>query len=224
MAADSAGTIQGDGRSASTESVCKIYQVNSELFFAVSGLVSDAQSGFSIPRIVESDARGKGTINERLAKLEPEVTDAVLGELPQVKQRDQPGYQRLIGAKGVVTVMLAGIDGGIPVAAGFALGLGASADGGIEPRIVRDSCPGNCPSGVRAFYFGEGGEIDRLRASGGLPALGMPELARYMVHAEIDAHMPRVAAPIDVLRITPTGPVWVQRKQICPANIPTVGK
>jgi hypothetical protein len=52
IAADSLATIRADAGSSSTESVCKIYQLNSKLFFAVSGLVNDGLTGFSIPDVV----------------------------------------------------------------------------------------------------------------------------------------------------------------------------
>lgn len=103
---------------------------------------------------------------------------------------------------------------------GSSLGLERSADGTIEITILRDSCPGNCPNGVRAFWFGEGDAIERLRTTGGMPKLGMPELVRYLVQVEIDAHAQSVAGPVDVLRILPDGPIWVQRKRSCPAAVP----
>jgi hypothetical protein len=217
IAADSAATFQGDGRPVTTETVCKIYRVNDSLFFAVSGLVNDSRTGFNIPEIVASSS-GSGTMAEKLARVERAVQAAVLRELPRVKERDPAGYSKLIGSKGAVTVMLAGIDAGAPVATSFSLGLTASPKGPIETSILRDSCPGNCPSGVRVFWFGEVDAVERLRAAGRLPALAMPELARYLVQAEIDAGAPSVGGPVDVLRILPSGPVWVQKKQGCPVR------
>lgn len=219
IAADSAGTIRGDGLSATTESVCKVYELDSRFYFAVSGLVNDPQSGFNIPEIVAAADRDGGSLAARLARMEREVTDAVLRELPQLRKRDPKGYEEIVTSKGAVTVMLAGIDGGSPVATSFSLGLTRSANGMMETSITRDSCPGNCPSGVRAFWFGEGGAIERLCDGGAMPKLGMPELARYLVQAEIDARAPNVAGPIDVLRVLSQGPQWVQRKQSCPARV-----
>jgi hypothetical protein len=222
IAADSAATFQGDGRPAGTETVCKIYQVNAGLFFAVSGLVSDSRTGFSIPQIVASGS-ATGSMAERIARVERAVQAAVLREIPRVKERDPAGYATLIGSKGAVTVMLAGIDSGVPVATSFSLGLAesrkGSPKGSIETSILRDSCPGNCASGVRVFWFGESGAIERLRAAGRMPALGMPELARFLVQTEIDAGAPRVGGPVDVLRILPGGLVWVQKKPGCPVTM-----
>jgi Proteasome subunit len=137
IAADSFGTIQGDGLSPSTESVCKIYQVNRELFFAVSGLVRDPQSGFSIPKVVGSAAAEGGSVSDILARTESAVIAAVLRELPEVKKRDPAGYEKLIKAKGAVTVMLAGIEKGVPLATSFSLGLERPADGPVETSITR---------------------------------------------------------------------------------------
>jgi Proteasome subunit len=216
IAADSAATVHEDGGRNVTESVCKIYGLDANLFFAVSGLVNDRLAGFSIPAIVAFVSGGGGNISAKLARAEGAVRDAVLIELPRVKARDPVGYADLIHAKGAVTVMLAGIEGGVPMAASFSLGLEVSPEGSVETTMIRDSCPGNCPSGTRAFWFGEGAAIDRLRAGRGLPKLPMLELAHYLVQLEIDAGAPSVGEPIDVLRITPNGAVWVQRKLSCP--------
>jgi len=219
IAVDSAATIRGDGLPATTRTVCKIYQADTSLFFAVSGLVNDPQTGFDIPKIVASSSREGDSMAVKLAGVEREVQTALLRELPHVKERDPAEYAKLINSKGTVTVALVGIDAGAPAATSFSLGLAVSQKGSIETTIISDSCPGNCSSGVRAFWFGEGDAIDRLRAAGGLPELGMPELARYLVQVEIDAGAPSVGGPVDVLRILPGGPVWVQKKQGCPITM-----
>jgi Proteasome subunit len=224
IAADSFATIRADAGSSSTESVCKIYQLNSKLFFAVSGLVNDGLTGFSIPDVVASASRIGDGVSAKMDEAERRVRAAVLRELPRVKERDPAGYAKLIHAKGAVTVMFAGIDAGIPAAASFSLGLELSSTGFIEVNVIHDSCPANCPSGTRAFWFGEGAVIERLRATGGLPSLPMPELARYLVQAEIDAGAPSAGGPVDVLRILPGGPVWLRKKQSCPAALPTGAK
>lgn len=219
IAADSAATIRGGGLSATRRTVCKIYQADTSLFFAVSGLVNDPQTGFDIPTIVASSSREGDSVAAKLARVEREVQTAVLRELPNVKERDPAGYAKLINSKGAVTVALVGVDAGAPVATSFSLGLALSPKGAIETTIIRDSCPGNCPSGVRAFWFGEGDAIDRLRAAGGLPELDMPALARYLFQVEIDAGAPSVGGPVDVLRILPGGPIWVQKKPDCPVTM-----
>jgi hypothetical protein len=218
IATDSAATIEGDGVPATTKTVCKIYQVNTSLFFAVSGLVNDPRTGFSVTNIVRSDCQGVDKISAKLSRIERDVQTALLRELPQVRDRDPTGYAKLSNSKGAVSVMLAGIDGGLPVATSFSLGLAASPEGSIKISILTDSCPGNCPNGVRAFWLGDGAEIDSLRADRKLPTLSMPDLARYLVQVEIDAGVPTVHGPVDVLRILPSGPIWVQRKQSCPVT------
>jgi Proteasome subunit len=224
IAADSAATIRGDGLPLTTQTVCKIYQIDSgRMFFAVSGLVNDPRTGFSIPKIVAAESRDGGSMAAKLAAVEREVQAAALRELPHVKERDPAQYAKLIDSKGAVTVVFAGIDAGVPAAAGFSLGFTASPNGTIEPSTIRDSCPGNCPSGNRAFWFGDGDAIERLRATGKLPELVMPELARYLVQVEIDAGAPDVGGPIDVLRILPAGPVWLQKKPGCPVTLMTDG-
>ena len=159
-----------------------------------------------------SASRAADSIAGKVAAVEREVQTAVLGELPRLKENDSSGYAKVIHAKGAVSIRFAGIDAGMPMAASFSLGLSISQTGSMEASVVRESCPGHCLSGVRAFWMVEGEAIERLRASGGLPSMGMPELARNFVQIEIDAGAPGVLGPVDVLRIGPAGPVWLQRK------------
>jgi hypothetical protein len=219
IATDSASTIRGDGLPVTSRTVCKIYQADTRLFFAVSGLVNDFVSGFNIPKLIASVIREGGSMTARLSRVERQVEAAVLSELPRLKERDPDGYAKVINSAGAVTVGLVGTDGGVPAAAIFSVGLVVSPDGAIRTKILRDTCPGNCPSGVRAFWFGEGGAIERLRASGRLPQLEMPELARYLVQVEIDSGAPSVGGPVDVLRILPAGPIWIREKPSCPVTL-----
>jgi len=217
IAADSAGVIRGDGLSPSDESVCKIYRIEDAQFFAVSGLVNDFRSGYSVAALVGANAHSGNTISTKLDKIERVVSPALLQEVAELKTRDPRGYDALINAKGAVSVVLAGIENGIPVATTFSVGLTRSSDGTIQTTVIRDSCPGNCQSGVRAFSIGASTAIDALRLRGALPSLAMPDLAEYMVQAEIDAGTGGVSGPVDVLRLTPSGPVWVRKKASCPA-------
>lgn len=204
IATDSAGTIQGAGRPPATETVCKIYQLNASMFFTVSGLVNDFATGFKLPGIVPYAGRGGDTIGMKMTRIENAVQTAVRMELPHVKDQGPIGYRTLTNSKGAVSVILAGIIDGVPAVAGFSLGLAASANGQVDVSILREACPGNCPSGVRAFWVGESRNIERLRAAG-LPALGMPDLARFLVQSEVDAGTARVAGPVDVLRVLQEG-------------------
>jgi hypothetical protein len=221
IASDSAGVIQGDGLSPAKESVCKIYRVNDKLFFAASGLVNDARSGYSVPATVAAGSYGGGTISEMRDRIERAASTALLDEVGEVKQRDPQGYDKLTNSSGAVSVILIGIEDGIPVAVSFSLGLGRPSDGIVRTTVTRDSCPGNCPNGVRAFSIGPSTAVEATRRRSGLPALAMPELAEFMVQAEIDAGTEGVSGPVDVLRLSPSGPVWIRKKTTCPATAST---
>ena len=58
IAADSAATIQGDGRPRTTGAVRKIYEVDASLFFAVSDLVSGM--GVGAPITIAKNGRNEG--------------------------------------------------------------------------------------------------------------------------------------------------------------------
>ena len=209
--------FRATGLAGSTQSVCKIYRVD-DTYFAISGIVRDAAGGFHIPEVVASGIREGGNLGAKLDSVERRVRMALLRELPRLQDRDPKGYAAVMHAKGAVTVMLVGIEAGAPAASSFSLGLELAGD---APRVTvtRDSCPGNCPSGVRAFWFGDGEAIERLRVSGKMPTLPMPELARFLIQAEIGAGIPGVAGPVDVVTLRRDGAVSMQSKAGCPVSI-----
>src|ERR1700693_1198220 len=113
IAVDSAATIRGNGLPATKQTVCKIYQADTSLFFAVSGLVNDPQTRFNTPKIVASGCRDGDSMAAKLARVEREVKTAILRELPHVKERDPGEYAKLLNSKGAVTIALVGIDAGV---------------------------------------------------------------------------------------------------------------
>jgi hypothetical protein len=216
IAADSQGTFQGNNLPINRRTVCKVYQGADGVFFAVAGLVNDPSTGFNVPELVTRESRIGKTMSEKLRRVEDALKAALLAEIPHIKDRDPDGYRRLVGDKGAITVMFAGVEARSPIATGVSVGLAFSPEGSISIDVMRDSCPGNCPNGTKIFWLGEADIIEHTIADRRIPSLGPSDLAKFLVQLEIDSGLPGVGGPIDLLRILPGGTQWIQQKPGCP--------
>jgi hypothetical protein len=115
--------------------------------------------------------------------------------------------------------MAIGIDGGIPVEIGTSASLSGATNGTSQMEITRYTCPGDCPVGLDIRWVGQASIIAARLTEGNVPRMEPADLARFLVQLEIDAGSPGVGEPVDVLRLLPSGPVWVQQKSGCPIVI-----
>lgn len=220
LAADSRDTFEDKNSPTRTSDVCKIYQSSGGIYFALSGLVSDRVTGFSLARLVARASGHHRRIADKVKSAEQLIGEALISELPEVKARDPEGYRKFIREKSVLSVVFAGVEDGVLTVHGFSAMLAVS-PGGVTPSgFVEEACPGNCPNGTRGFWLGEAGAIKRLMAAQGLPRLPTIDLAKYLVQLEIESDADSVGGPIDLLRITSTGSEWTQRKSGCPVSAP----
>ena len=90
-------------------------------------------------------------------------------------------------------------------------------DGGVRLRVVRVSCPRDCPRATEVFGVGETASMmQHLNTLPELPA-GLPGLATHLVEIEIADRPGLVGPPVDVIRAGRTGVEWLQRKPACGA-------
>jgi hypothetical protein len=142
------------------------------------------------------------------------IRDALKRELTQLAAEDKPLANRSLGA--LPSVVIIGVDKGVPVAAGFHFETQQDNTWPAELKLRTLRCPGNCPQGVYTFFLGERSAIDRYVADHG-QALGMsPEDgAPFLVRLEIQAGTPGVGGPVDSARVSAAGPEWLSVKPEC---------
>jgi len=216
IAADSMGTFQGlyPGRSGP---VCKVFTVG-RVGFAVGGLVKSPRGGFDAAAVVGQALFGRRSIFQAVAAIEGELRLSIAQELERQRHEDPKLFAKTVegGDGSVASVLLGGFEGDVPVA--VAVGFKASYDpaGEISVSASRLACPGDCPSGVLTFYLGNSSPIERYTSEHGQP-LEMPPAAvvRFLAQLVIDARVPGVGPPIDVLVISKSGMSWHPLKEEC---------
>jgi hypothetical protein len=223
VAADSKATFQGV--STFTRTVCKIYQAES-LFFAVSGLANDLGRGFSAPHSVAAGLAAGGTFAERVGAAEAHLLSAMTAELGRLKAEDPRRFEQALDVPEgqVVAVLVFGLDGTVPAAAGFTLKLSSARPGSIQMDVVRLACPGDCPDGTLIFSLGHREAIDRFRndPANDLRQMSLEQTARFLVELEVKDRPDDVGLPVDVLRIDSNGATWSPPRPGCPEPVPAL--
>jgi hypothetical protein len=217
IAADSMGTFRGGGGPDSTKPVCKVFTVQ-DVGFAISGLTKGPIHGLNAEILVADAISRRQSISQVADAIENELSRVIRHELERQKQDELDLFSKSVaGEDGYVTSVLLGVlEGGVPVAVGIGFKASQGAAGRVTVGTSRLMCPGDCPSGVFTFFLGERGPIDNYTKSHG-KNMSMPPApgARFLVQVVIDAGVPTVSAPIDVLTISKQGVSWSAVKNGC---------
>jgi hypothetical protein len=211
LAADSRGTFAGGMET--TRQVCKIHRVG-ELFFAVAGLSEDPGRGFSAVSIVSGVLRSSDGVMRAARVAAEEMADPLRRELTKLAGEDKALLERSLAT--LPSVIVVGVDGGVPAAAGFHFEVPGGGSWPAELSLRTLNCPGDCPNGVYTFFLGQRSAIDRYVADRGR-AFGMsPEDgAKFLVNLEIQAGSPGVGGPVDVVRVSSKRAEWISVKPGC---------
>jgi hypothetical protein len=216
VGADSKTTVEGSA--ASTGTACKIYQAE-DLFFAVAGLTNDAGRDFNAPAIIREAIRSESTLAGRVQAAEEAMIARVSRELNRLRAENPSVYARRVKAEGGKVLTLAFI--GFQDGKSFALVRQFQADESnpVAVRVSRESCPGDCPDGVRMFFLGRHKAIERYlsQRSKDDPRLSLEEAVKHFIELEIGENPQEVGGPVDILRVDKDGARWIQKKDTCPA-------
>ena len=220
IGADSLGTFYSGDGSQSDRSVCKIYSVGGA-FLGVAGLDNDPVTKFSVPQTISEAIAGKVRFTETLSAAQHALIPKLESELQSLMRTRPQVVSDSLKSGGGVSIILLGIEDGVPVAIGQRFAVSTDGMSHVLPeKPVR--CPGSdCVNGVYVFLLGESEIIKKATSSGGQSFNDSLALARRLVQLEIDAHVPGVGGPIDGLRVTAHGQEWVGRKPGCPISLMT---
>lgn len=219
LAADSKATYEAGSAAENAGPVSKIYGIGN-LFLAVSGLVQDPETNFSVPQIVSDATRGLATVAEKMQALENRLGAALQTEVPAIKERDPDLYQKLVsGQSGLISLVVVGAEKGVPFAKGVEFTLTSSPQG-LRASAKENSCPGDCFLGVKTLWLGQSQAIAKYMESHRTPRKPYADFARFLVQLEIDSKAEGVEGPIDIVRVTAAGAEWIQRKPDCPQILP----
>jgi hypothetical protein len=214
LGADSKTIIEG--QPVADRKVCKIYQVD-ELIFAVAGFAGDRRRGFNIPEIVARAGKNASSLRERVRRSEEALSEQLTAELVRLKKEAPTTYAKVVKEEGapVLTLAFAGYEeeATFVIISQFA----AREDNPPAVFVKRDSCPGNCPFGVKTFFLGSSRAIARyIAGKSGEGNMEPIEAIRYLIGLEIEENPQSVGGPVDILQIDRQGPKWIQKKEECP--------
>ncbi len=208
-------TITG-GQPVTDRKTCKIHQAD-ELFFAVAGFAGDQRRGFNVPEIVARAAKNGFTIREMVRRSEEAIVEQLTGELVRLKNEAPETYEKVVKGSGGTALALAfaGYEDGATLVI-----ISQFATRNENPHSVfikRDSCPGNCPFGVKTFFLGSYQAIARyIAGKTGEGDMEPIEAIRYLIELEMKENPQGVGGPVDILQIDRQGPKWIQKKDECP--------
>jgi len=216
IAADSVGTFSGQYPETTTR-VCKVFTVRG-VGFAVGGLAKSPRGGLDADAVVARALSGRQSLLQAVTVIEAELRLHISQELERQKREEPKLFSETVeGEDGRVTsVLLGAFEGNVPVAVCVSFKAAKDPAGKISVSTSRLTCPGDCPSGVLTFYLGNWRPIERYTTEHD-QYLKMPPAAaaRFLVQLVIDAQVPGVGPPIDVLVISKSGMSWQALKEGC---------
>lgn len=191
--------------------VCKIRQVGN-VFYALSGLREDPETGFDAHSIVVRAYNTPGRLIDKVNAFERLVSEPLSNVLAHIKAKYPLNFERDFGNKGGgMDIVFFGYENGRPVMITRRIGR-------RDYSRRRLEYPGDFPnSPFGAVYMGQHDSINRFRvANPGWQRMGLEKAMRRFIQMEIEEHPETVGPPIDILVIDNSGARWIQKKPECP--------
>ena len=205
---------------------CKIRQ-RGDLFIAIEGLEIDRQTGFSVPVILNKALTLTPTAPaaEKVSMLMGFLVSGLLSELSHLKTHEPETYFRKIeGGQLFLRIIVAGFEKGRPLVFVRSFRALQYNPGQIGVAVIPDDCLADCKGQVATRFLGESDAIDGLpEETPDFWKAGLSDGVRRLIETEIAARGEYVGPPIDIVRISPNGAQWIQRKTEC-AELQPQGK
>ena len=214
LAADSkASFFDYETKKEEKKSVPKIYQ-SQEYFFAISGLTKNPKNGFDPAALINSILSQEANFALAIQIIKNKLQEALKRELLAQKANTLDALKRTIQESDIViSIGIVGLNFGKPFA--HLLGFKVINLDSMELQILEDSCPGNCPNGVKVFWMGKADAISKYMSNG--PVNEQPHLlAEKLIELECEASANYVGEPIDVIEISAENKKWHRQKIGCP--------
>lgn len=205
---------------------CKIRQVGN-LFIALEGLEIDRQTGFSVPVILNKalTSTASAPADEKVSMLMGFLVSGLLRELSHLKTHEPDTYfKKIEGGQLFLRIIVAGFEKGRPLVFVRSFRALQYNPGQIGVAVIPDDCLENCQGTVVTRFLGESDAIEGLpEETPDFWKAGLSDGVRRLIETEIAARSEYVGPPIDIVRISPNGAQWIQRKTEC-AELQPQGK
>lgn len=216
VAADSHVVAIG-ARQTGAPALCKIYPFG-PVFYAEAGLLKDTAGRFSAAAMAAQAAAEQPTVPEAAGAFARRALEPLVEAVRTLRALNPRYYEARVRGKAALQVAFFGVAGRGPQLAIRRFVIHEAGPGGLWAAVDRFDCPGDC-AGPGTWAFLGGSEVlpAFLEAHPRyLPTHGARATLQRLMALEARAHPGEVTPPVDILRIGPKGPAWVQRKSSCP--------
>ena len=191
---------------------CKL-GTHDDVVFGMAGLV--LENTFDAYALVNMVLDTPGTLEEHALVLERMLRGPLLGMLARIRHELPRLFAEQLASGFVLNVTLGAVRHQMAQLEMRDFYAETAPDGALRLRVVRVSCPNDCPRPTEVFGVGEtAAMMQHLTALSQLPA-GLPGLAAHLVEIEIADRPTLVGPPVDVVRSGRAGVEWLQRKPAC---------
>jgi hypothetical protein len=197
--------------------VCKIRDLNT-LFAAVSGINTYAPTNFDVSQLLPTQMPNVD-IGTNLDSLCHSIVPPLRFALEHLRNSNPDLFQRYALQKKPMGIMCARVQNSVPTLITLNVDVQVPENGPLETIPRRSEWPvwGLCDDPFCSFVGTDEGVATylALHQGGELYQGDLVERARGFVQMEIDKQTPEIGEPIDILRLTVGGAIWIQRKIGC---------
>jgi hypothetical protein len=215
VAADSRVVVIGT-QPAGAATRCKIHQFGS-VFYAEAGLLKDTAGQFNAAAVAAQVATEQAAVLEAANAFEAHVRTPLVDTVRTLRTINPRYYHTHVREQAALQVAFFGMTDRGPQVAIRRFFTHEERHGRLSAVIDRFDCPGDCSGAITWAFLGGSVVLNRFLAAHPdyLTAHGPRATLQHLIALEAAAHPDLVSPPVDMLRLSPSGPVWVQRKPTC---------
>lgn len=218
VGADSLAVLTGED--ASPIYVCKILQVG-RAFFATARLVADNQGEFDVARTVRATYRQNEPLLASVRRFEAEMISQLREVVVYIRDHDRRYFEKEVANKPAFEIVFFGWEDSAPVLYLRYFTVQAAPNSSFTISARQKNCPGDCPGGAFYTALGHHDAIDeKLKRDQHYWRRGIVTSVRELIELEAQAKPQFVGGAIDIIRLTASGPKWLQHKPQCPPLTP----
>ena len=216
VAADSRVVAIG-AQQAGAAAICKIHKFGA-VFYAEAGLLQDTAGRFNAAAVAEQAAGEQATVPVVADVFAARVLMPLVDTVRTLRRLNPRYYHAHVRGQVALQVAFFGMERQGPRLAIRRFVIHEAGPGDLSAAIDRFDCPGDCAN-VRTWAFlGGSAVLNRFLEAHPhyLTTHGARATLQRLMALEATAHPDVVSPPVDILRMGPSGPTWVQRKPSCP--------
>jgi hypothetical protein len=198
--------------------VCKIRQIDRNIFLAAYGLYEEKQSGYNFWEMIRQAGRGFNTVTTMADSFEAYARAPLEKALKQIRLNSPEFYKEKCLKSPPLGVIFFGFEDDILVFKHRKVSVYDPASANIWVNFLREDCPGpGCPDGYIAVAVAEEQEIGSSSPSRNTVNIdvGIVAAVRNFITTVISNNPVKYGPPIDILYINKEGAKWVQKKAEC---------